>query len=299
MVLLVDKYRPKQLGKLDLHTDVSVRIKKMVGALLFDTVVRLAVAIADGGWRFPARPVLRAVRRGKENPRVRAAARAVWTGRRKGVSTSFFCAAHQRSLRFAQVKVTHKSFKVRSSRFVLLAHLSRPPLQVKTKHVEITTLGSNYHIEMNPSDAGAALLFNFCSSRCASSVAGLNDRHVVQEVIKEIAQTNSVNVGEQKKFKGACIDLNHGNSVLLTCAVVVLNEVDKLSKSAQQGLRRTMEKYMSTCVHRAPASPAADFNACIVICLQLPLDPCLRKPVPRHCSAQEPLPADSHSGSNR
>lgn len=96
-----------------------------------------------------------------------------------------------------KTKVHFKSFKVPSS----------------SKTIEITTIGSNYHIEINPSDVGR------------------NDRLVVQEIIKEIAQTQSVNIGpQQKAFK-----------------VVVLKEVDSLSKSAQHALRRTMEKYMSTC----------------------------------------------------
>jgi hypothetical protein len=45
-----------------------------------------------------------------------------------------------------RVKVSHKSFKV------------------KSRVIEIATLGSNYHIEINPSDVG------------------ISDRHVVQEV---------------------------------------------------------------------------------------------------------------------
>ena len=70
---------------------------------------------------------------------------------------------------------------------------------------------------MNPSDAGS------------------NDRFVVQEVIKEIAQSGSVlaKTGAQKKgpaFK-----------------VILMVEVDRLSRQAQAGLRRTMEKSSSAC----------------------------------------------------
>ena len=54
---------------------------------------------------------------------------------------------------------------------------------------------------------------------------------IVQEVIKEMAQTAPV-IGAKAKmgFK-----------------LVVLNEVERLSKPAQHALRRTMEKYMATC----------------------------------------------------
>jgi replication factor C subunit 3/5 len=72
------------------------------------------------------------------------------------------------------------------------------------------TVSSMYHIEMNPADVGH------------------QDRVVVQEVIKEIAQSPPIDYSSQKGFK-----------------VVVLSEVDKLSRDAQHALRRTMEKYIT------------------------------------------------------
>jgi len=78
--------------------------------------------------------------------------------------------------------------------------------------VELTVLSSNHHLELNPSDVGN------------------KDRYVVQEVIKEMARSRPIGVDGAKSYK-----------------VLVLNEVDKLSKEAQHGLRRTMEKYSGAC----------------------------------------------------
>ncbi|CCI41120.1 unnamed protein product [Albugo candida] len=93
-------------------------------------------------------------------------------------------------------RLEHKSFKV-------------PDRSVK---IEITTVASNYHIEMNPSDVNN------------------HDRLIVQEVLKEIAQYHLADTKAKKPFK-----------------VVLLMEVDRLSKHAQHALRRTMEKYTATC----------------------------------------------------
>jgi replication factor C subunit 3/5 len=78
-------------------------------------------------------------------------------------------------------------------------------------NVEIRVLSSPCHVEVNPSDAG------------------LRDRHVVSEMLKDIARSKPLDSHSQP-FK-----------------VLVLNEVDKLSKEAQHALRRTMERYSSSC----------------------------------------------------
>uniref|UniRef100_A0A915DV19 Replication factor C subunit 3 n=1 Tax=Ditylenchus dipsaci TaxID=166011 RepID=A0A915DV19_9BILA len=80
------------------------------------------------------------------------------------------------------------------------------------KKLQIYVVNSNYHIELTPSDVG------------------MYDRIVVQEIIKEMAGVQQINKAAQKAFK-----------------VVVLMEAENLSKDAQHALRRTMEKYASTC----------------------------------------------------
>ncbi|KAI9019771.1 P-loop containing nucleoside triphosphate hydrolase protein [Hyaloraphidium curvatum] len=77
------------------------------------------------------------------------------------------------------------------------------------RKVEINIVQSNYHLEVTPSDVG-----NY-------------DRVVIQDLIKETAQTQQVDTNAPRRFK-----------------VVVINEAESLSRDAQQALRRTMEKYM-------------------------------------------------------
>jgi replication factor C subunit 3/5 len=89
------------------------------------------------------------------------------------------------------IKIDRRNFKTRSN-----------------KPIELRTLQSNHHIEINPSDVG------------------IYDEIVVQVIIKEIAQYRSLD----DKFK-----------------VVLITEADKLSHKAQHGLRATIEKYSEYC----------------------------------------------------
>lgn len=90
--------------------------------------------------------------------------------------------------------------------------------------IDLTLVSSPHHIELNPSDAG------------------IRDREVVQEVIKEIAQSAPVIRASAEASAAA-----GGKASVAAFKVVVLNEVERLSKPAQHALRRTMEKYVGTC----------------------------------------------------
>jgi replication factor C subunit 3/5 len=103
---------------------------------------------------------------------------------------------------------------------VYSVRLEHKSVQVSdSKVVDIATLSSPHHIDINPSDAG-----NY-------------DRVIVMQMIREIAQTVPLHTTAS----------NRSGTKMVPYKVVVLNEVDKMSRSAQHALRRTMEKYMSTC----------------------------------------------------
>ncbi|KAL0635741.1 Replication factor C (RF-C) subunit [Maublancomyces gigas] len=76
------------------------------------------------------------------------------------------------------------------------------------RKVEFSVVASVYHLEITPSDVGN------------------HDRVVIQSLLKEVAQTQQVDVAARQRFK-----------------VVVINEADHLTRDAQAALRRTMEKY--------------------------------------------------------
>lgn len=113
-----------------------------------------------------------------------------------------------------------------------------------SKKVEIQLILSNYHLELSPGDVGT------------------QDRIVVQELIKELGQTQNIDAASKNRFK-----------------VVIISDADSLSIAAQHALRRTMEKYMANlriimcCTSTSKIIPAVQ-SRCLLI----------RVPAPSHDS---------------
>jgi replication factor C subunit 3/5 len=194
MVLWVEKYRPNQLSKLELHSEINERLIQLIDNPDFPHL--LLYGPSGGG----------------KCTRIHALLRSIY------------------------------------GRSVDKQRVQNKQIKIKSKVIDISCISSNYHIEINPSDVG------------------LSDRFIISEVIKEIAQTQNVstvaqsnNNNEDNSISTITLSekkLRDDNSMAIDSSpatssrnfkIVVLNEADKLSMQAQQALRRTMEKYTSTC----------------------------------------------------
>lgn len=78
-------------------------------------------------------------------------------------------------------KVNDDSLSLLKAQLVITQRTFQTPSGTK---LELHTVSSNYHTEMTPSDVGN------------------NDRIVVQEMIKEIAQTQQIDQNAARRFKG-------------------------------------------------------------------------------------------------
>ncbi|KAL9646206.1 hypothetical protein ABK040_008079 [Willaertia magna] len=107
---------------------------------------------------------------------------------------------------------------------VKLENKEVPVGSTESKTVTVTVLTSNHHIELTPSESGSY------------------DRYVIANMIKEIAETDTV--GKINTIGNASSSNNNAQQGI---KVIVLHEVDSLTREAQQALRRIMEKYSKNC----------------------------------------------------
>lgn len=110
------------------------------------------------------------------------------------------------------------------------------------KTIDIHMISSEHHMELSPGDAG------------------INDRFVIQDVLKDIASSKNISsslanmdgnhFGKKQRNNSSASSNSNTNSQHAKATeikVVVLKQVDKLSRQAQAALRRTMEKYAASC----------------------------------------------------
>lgn len=94
------------------------------------------------------------------------------------------------------------------------------------RKLEFNLVSSPYHLEITPSDMGN------------------NDRVVIQDLLKEVGQVESIDftsILNTSSSDGS--DAKRRNNKFKT---VIINEAEMLSRDAQAALRRTMEKYSAT-----------------------------------------------------
>lgn len=135
--------------------------------------------------------------------------------------------------------------------------------------IEIDAVVSNYHIEIEPSDAGAC------------------DRYVVQDVMKGVANNGSIAA------------VLAGSSV--THKTIVMFGAGKLRKQAQAGLRKTMETHSGSCrLVLVCTNPSRVIDAlrsrCVLVRVPLPTARALSDAMPK---MDEPLVREIVENSGR
>ena len=151
MSLWCDKHRPKTLSTLDYHKEQAEQLKKLVSLYYFIHPVLWNLNLNQTKVHSDDFPHL-----------------LVYGSNGAGKKTRIMCALRELyGVGAEKLRIERQQFETPSK-----------------KTIEMTTLASNYHIEINASDAG------------------IYDRIVIQEMIKTIAQTNQLDANVQKSFKG-------------------------------------------------------------------------------------------------
>jgi replication factor C subunit 3/5 len=107
------------------------------------------------------------------------------------------------------------------------------------------------------------------------SDVGSYDRVVIQDILKEIAQTQQVDLNAKQRFKGMSFFLL--SKYIADTEVVIINEADALTRDAQAALRRTMEKYMTNmrlilCANSTSKIIAPIRSRCLLVRVAAPTD---------------------------
>ncbi|KAG8739323.1 Replication factor C (RF-C) subunit [Ceratobasidium sp. 414] len=158
------------------------------------------------------------------------------------------------------------------------------------RKLDVNVVQSNCHIEITPRFA-LNIYVSVSSSDPKSLVysdVGMYDRVVISEILKEIAQTQQVDLNAKQRFKGSPSPhfFSPPSHFIDSPEVVVINEADSLSRDAQAALRRTMERYMSNlriimCANGTSKLIAPIKSRCLLVRVAAPneqdMDAALRK----------------------